>query len=431
MTTINTTLKPESMKFFHETLDMLLKDNSSTNMSKYNDITLSRLMDYLTRFVKFNTLSEDDLNKLISIHAKFSYLYCTENLNNSSNQTASNSYSDFTKFSNAIRDLESFFNPLDNINQTRLKESCASTLNSDASTSFSIAAKVAATVGHGAVAGTSNAVTAIALESAKNKGYTGTQLRLLKAGSVVFNSLVIASYASMASTMENSNESYDALTEKMWQSFALSLTSTTSLYALAHGINYFAKSVENKLVKGFLNALPLAGNVCLLVKGGNSLTESAAIIGTNVATAGIVTTAIQTGWNFFSKRRNTEENFDIELGVRSNVVETASSSPSTEETPFYTNGDISSNNAIPVYDEINEVAYYNTENDEDEYLNPNVLNQSINSASGPALPERNREDYENHRFFGLKQGRGILVSTACIDDTANLTAASQQVLRNN
>jgi hypothetical protein len=383
-------------------------------------------MEYITNNIKVHTLSKDTLEKLISLHAKFLSTLCPENFDNSStNQTTLNS-PDFIKFSKALHDLEDFYNPIGNKNQTSLKESCASTLNSDASASFSIAAKVAAAVGHGAVAGTSNAVTAIALESAKNKGYTETQLRLFRAGSVVFNSLAIASYASMASTMENSNESYDALTEKMWQSFALSLTSTTSLYALAHGINYFAKSVENKLVKGFLNALPLAGNVCLLVKGGNSLTESAAIIGTNVATAGMVTTAIQTGWNFFSKRPNTEENSNIELGhLRSNVVETASSSPSTNETPFYNNGDISSNNAIPVYDEIKEVNYFNIVHDQDGYLNPNGLNQSINSASVPALPERNREDYENHKFFVLNHGKGILVSTVCSDDTANLTAASQ------
>lgn len=424
-TTTNTSLKNGSMEFFHKTLDEFLQANSSSNMNKYSDSSLSVLMEYLTRYVNQHTIAEDDLNKLILIHAIIS---CAENLNKNNNQTTPNSYSHFINFTKAIQDKESFFNPRDNIDQTKLKEGCESTLNSEASTPFSLTSKLVASASHGAISGTSNAITAIALESAKSKGYTENQLRLLKAASVVFNSLVIASYASTASYMENSNESNDAIIKKMWQSFALSLISTTSLYALANGISYYAKSIENKLAKGFLNVLPLAGNVCLLVKGGNSLTESAAMIGTNVATAGVFTTAIQTGWNFFAKQRNAAQNTHIELGnVNAEVITNASSS-STAETPFYNNGDISSDNAAPVYAEINDVTYFNTQYDEDGYLNPNATNPVSNStpAPGPALPDRNRENYENNSFFALRRGKGILLSTACSDDTSNLVTASHQ-----
>ena len=275
----------------------------------------------------------------------------------------------FIEFSNAIQDKEIFFNPLDNLNQTRLKENCETILNSASSTSFSLASKLGASASHGAISGTSHAITAIALESAKSKAYTETQLRLLKAGSIVFNSLVIASYASIASYMENLHEPDDAIAEKMYQSFAFSLASTTSLYALVSGINYFAKSIENKLVKGFLNALPLAGNIGLLVKGGNSITESAAMIGTHVATAGLFTSAIQTGWNFFSKRRNIPENTDLELSLRSNMLEHPSASPSTNEEA--------------VYAEIND-------QDEDGYMLPNTPIDSTRSTP-PEPPFRKQE----------------------------------------
>ncbi|WP_342219598.1 hypothetical protein [Rickettsiella endosymbiont of Miltochrista miniata] len=411
MKTINPIIETNSKDFFQSTLDTLLKDES---LKGKTESQLSTILEYITNNIRVHTLSEDTLEKLISLHSKFLSALCPENFDSSNtNQTTPNS-PEFIKFSKALHDLETFYNPLDNINQTRLKESCETTLNIEARTPFNLASKMAAAAGHGAVAGTSHAVTAIALESAKSKGYTQTQRRLLTAGSAVFNSLVIASYASIVSAMENSHASDETRIEKMWQSFAMSLASSSSTYAIVSGINYFAKAIENKLVKGFLNALPLAGNVCLLAQDGNSLTETAAIIGTNVATAGLVTTAIQTGWNFFSKQRNAVQNTDIELGLRSNMAETTSSSSSTNETPFYNNGAISSNNAAPVYEKINEVC-------EDGYLIPN--HPVINSA--PALPDRNRDHYENQRFLVLNQGKGILVSDTCEDDTSNLTATSR------
>lgn len=413
MKTINPIIEANSKDFFQSTLDTLLKDESLKGKTENQ---LRTIMEYITNNIRVHTLSEDTLEKLISLHSKFLSALCPENFDSRTNQTTSNS-PEFIKFSKALHDLETFYNPLDNINQTRLKESCETTLNIEASIPFSLTSKVLAAAGHGAIAGTSNAVTAIVLESAKRKGYTPAQLRLLTAGSAVFNSLLIASYASTKSYMENSHESADVITKKMWQSFAMSLASSSSIYAVVSGIHYFAKAIENKLVKGFLNALPLAGNVCLLAQSGNSLTETATIIGTNVGTAGLVTTAIQTVWNFFPKRRNAVQNTDIELGNNANDIKTPLS-PSTNETAFYTNGNISiPNNAVAVYEEINEVTYFNTTHDEDGYLNPN--HPVINSA--PALPDRNRDDYENQRFFALNQGKGILVSTACSDDTSNLT----------
>lgn len=401
-----TTLKPingtDSVALFQDTLDMLLADKSLK--AKYNENTLNTIMEYVTSNIKVHTVAKDTLDKLIALHAKFLSALCPENFDsNSTNQTLPNNPG-FTAFSNALHHLENFYNPLDNKDQTSLKESCTSLLNNDTDTPFSLASKMAAAFGHGAISGTSHAVTTIALDSAKSKGYTETQLKLLTAGSVVFNSLAIASYASIASYMENSNESDDAILEKMCKSFALSLISSTSLYALANGISYFAKSIENKLVKGFLNALPLAGNLCLLAQEGNSLTESAATIGTNVATAGLFTTAIQTGWNFFSKRRNAPRN---------TAIETAS--PPTNETHFYNTEDsLISNNAVSVYEEINEVTYYNTEHDEDGYMKPNRFVDPI----PPALPERNRV-YVNNRFFS--QNPDPVSAASSSDDNSHLS----------
>ena len=415
MKTINPIIETNSKDFFQSTLDTLLKDES---LKGKTESQLSTIMEYITNNIRVHTLSEDTLEKLISLHSKFLSALCPENFDSRTNQTTSNR-PEFIKFSKALHDLETFYNPHDNINQTRLKESCEAISTSDVSTPFSFTSKVVAAVGHGAFAGTSNGLTAIALDSAKRKGYTATQLRLFTAGSAVFNSLVIASYASIVSAMENSYESDEARIEKMWRSFAMSLASSTSTYAVVSGIHYFAKSIENKLVKGFLNALPLAGTVCLLAQSGNSL-ESATSIVTEVTTAGLFTTAIQTGGNFFSKRRNAVQNTDIELGnLNANDIETTSSS-SIDETPFYSNENSSvsnNNNVLPVYVEINEATYSNTTHDEDGYLIPN--HPVINSA--PALPDRNRDNYENQRFFVLNQGKGILVSTACSDDTSNLT----------
>ncbi len=417
MTTINPNIETNSKDFFQSTLDTLLKDES---LKGKTESQLSTILEYITNNIRVHTLSEDTLEKLISLHSKFLSALCPENFDSRTNQTTSNS-PEFIKFSKALHDLETFYNPLDNINQTRLKESCASTLNIEASTPFSLTSKVVAAVGHGAVAGIFNGFTAIALESAKGKGYTATRLRLLRVGLIALNALVIASYASIVSAMEHSHESDGAGSKKTWTSAAIALTSTAGLSALG---NPLAKLIENKLAKGLLNALPLAGNVFLLAQDGNSLTESATLIGTNVATAGLVTTAIQTVWNFFPKRRNAENNTDIELDLRSNpsnAVETASISRAIDETAFYTNGNISmSNNVVPVYEEINEATYSNTTHDEDGYLIPN--HPVINSA--PALPDRNRDNYENQRFFILNQGKGILVSTDCSDDTSNLTATS-------
>lgn len=310
MKTINPIIETNSKDFFQSTLDTLLKDES---LKDKTESQLSTIMEYITNNIRVHTLSEDTLEKLISLHSKFLSALCPENFDSRTNQTTSNS-PEFIKFSKALHDLETFYNPLDNINQTRLKESCETTLNSEASTPFSLTSKLVASASHGAISGTSNAITAIALESAKSKGYTENQLRLFTAGSAVFNSLGIASYASIVSAMENSHESDEARLEKMWQSFAISLASSTSTYAVVSGIHYFAKSIENKLVRGVLNALPLAANVCLLAKDGNSFAENATLIGTNVVTAGLFSTAIQTGWNFFAKRRHsTVENTDIEL----------------------------------------------------------------------------------------------------------------------
>ncbi|MEN9450904.1 MAG: hypothetical protein RJA83_1522 [Pseudomonadota bacterium] len=412
MTTINPNIGTNSIAFFQDTLKGLLANKS---LSGKTESQLSTIMEYITNNIRVHTLSEDTLEKLIALRANFLSVLCPINVENSSNnQTTSNTDSYFTKFSNALHGLESFFYPQANNNQSSLKESCETALNSVTNIPFSLASKILAAVGHGAVIGTSNGLTAIALESAKSKGYTPAQLRLLKAGATVFNSLVIASHASIVSAMENSHESDEARIEKIWQSFAISLASSTSTYAVVNGINYLAKSIENKLVKGLLNALPLAANVWLLAQSGDGLAESATIVGTDIATAGLFTTAIQTGWNL-SKRRHTEENTDIELGLRSNMAETTSSSSSTDETAFYNNGAISSNNAASVYEEINEVS-------KDGYLIPNQLSSSvIDPTPGPALPDRNRDAYENHGFFVLNKGKGILVSNACSDDISNLT----------
>lgn len=73
-----------------------------------------------------------------------------------------------------------------------------------------------------------------------------------------------------------------------------------------------------------------------------------------------------------------------------------------------------SNNVVPVYEEINEATYQN------------VLNSVTNSA--PALPDRNRDAYENHGFFVLNKGKGILVSNTCSDDTSNLIPTSSAAI---
>jgi hypothetical protein len=118
------------------------------------------------------------------------------------------------------------------------------------------------------------------------------------------------------------------------------------------------------------------------------------------------------------------QNTDIELGNNANDIKTPSS-PSTNETAFYTNGNISmSNTVVPVYEEINEATYSNTTHDEDGYLSPN--RPVIDSA--PALPDRNRDAYENHGFFVLNKGKGILVSNTCSDDTSNLIRTSSAAI---
>ena len=424
MKTINPIIETNSKDFFQSTLDTLLRDES---LKGKTESQLSTILEYITNSIRVHTLSEDTLEKLISLHSKFLSALFPENFDSRTNQITSNS-PEFIKFSKALHDLETFYNPHDNINQTRLKESCEAISTSDVSTPFSLTSKVVAAVGHGAVAGIFNGFTAIALESAKGKGYTQTQLRLLKAGLIVLNSCAIASYAATASYMENLHES-DEASKKILPSFAISLVSAISLSALA---NPLAKLIENKLAKGLFNTLPLAGNVFLLAQDGNSLTESATLIGTNVAIAGLVTTAIQTVWNFFPKRRNAENNTDIELDLRSNpsnAVETASISRAIDETAFYTNGNISmSNNVVPVYEEINEATYFNTIHDEDGYLSPSVLNSVSNPTYVTALPDRNRDAYENHGFFVLNKGKGILVSNTCSDDTSNLIRTSSAAI---
>ena len=159
------------------------------------------------------------------------------------------------------------------------------------------------------------------------------QLRLLKAGSDVFNSLTIASYASLVAYTENPQEPNEVILEKMWQSFVFSLVSSTGLYAITNGISYFAKSIENKFVKGVLNVLPLAGNLVLLAKSGNNLKERAVMLGANIASASATNVAIQSGWHFFSKRNNTAQT-ERAIELSSNRVENTFP---TDETSFSNN----------------------------------------------------------------------------------------------
>jgi hypothetical protein len=140
--------------------------------------------------------------------------------------------------------------------------------------------------------------------------------------------------------LENAHESEAASVAKMAQSFAWSFASTTSLYALTHGINYFTKPLKNKFIKGFLNALPLAGNMGLLIQSGNNLAETAAMMGVNFSSGSLVSAALQTGSHFFSKRRNHMQNTDQALEFPVNEV--LNTTPAIAETSFST--DENSNN---------------------------------------------------------------------------------------
>lgn len=390
LNTTNTSLEHGSMAFFRKILDDLLDDLLKDNLKNYGETetTLIGFMDYLTRFIKFHPISETDLNKLISIRAKFLSLSCHEAINN--NQTKAY----FDNFTQAIQEKEEFFHSSLTKYQTRLQKDCEITPDNPTSSSSSLATQVGTAAAHGVLSGSIHAAITIALDSLKNKGYTETQLKLFKAGSIVLNSVAIASYASIATYMENTDESEAAPIEKMAQAFALSLASTTSLYALTRGINYLAKSIENKLGKGFLNALPLAGNLGLLARSENNLATTAAMIGVNMGSASVVSTAIQTGWHFFSKRRNTAANGDVELEAQStNVLVNAISSPLNETT--FSNEAISSSPAVShVYEEIGkterEVVYASMERlDEEDYLVPTNLSPATHSSPNPPLPVRN------------------------------------------
>ena len=309
----------ENTDIFQTILTTLLENKP---LSQYSENTLFTFMEYLASHTDFRKISIVDFDKLTSIQSKFSSFYCAENFHLQNNQTTP-SYFQFLNFTEALQEKEEFFHPHYTGHQTHLNTDCETILNSDAKTSMNLTQLTAAAT-HGAFAGSVNAFTAIALESVKNKGYSTTQRRLLKAGSDVFNSFAIASYASMTAYTENLHEPSEVILEKMWQSFAVSLAGSTSLYALINGISYFTKSIENKLAKGILNALPLAGNLALLAKGGNNVIENAAMLGTNIGSACIVSAAIQSGWNFFSKRRNSLKNTDLELESDANSIDNAS-----------------------------------------------------------------------------------------------------------
>lgn len=340
-------------------------------------------MNYLTKYINFSTISHADLDKLIAIQTELSTVFCSHSIF----QTLSN---DFLNFSKAVRNKEEFFYPPYTKHQTGLKNSCETPVNSDP-TPLSLNAKLGIAFSHGVLSGTLNASTAIALEASENKGHTKKQRRLIKAGLDILNSLAIASYATIKAYTENSQEPSEILIEKMWQSFAFSLAGTTSLYALSNGISYFAQSIENKLVKGFLNTLPLAGNLALLAKNENNLAETATSIGVNIASASIVSTAIQSGWHFFSKQRCAVKNNELELEISTNPRQNIISSQ-INETTLYANGIISVSNPIDAhYEEIEDgVVYASMERlDEENYLLPNPVNPVSHSTLEPALLPRN------------------------------------------
>lgn len=315
-TDINNT---ENTDIFQDILNTLLKNK----LSQYSEDTLFNFMNYLATHIDYRKLSKPDLEKLTTIYAEFLSFYCAENLHLNNNQTTPPSYSQFLTFSKVLK----------NKDQSFLQKSCETTLDNTHSSSFNLATQLGTAAAHGTLSGTIHACTTLAIASAKKQDYTETQLKLIKAGSVVFNSLTIVSYAAIATYIENTDESEATPLEKMAQSFALSLVSTTSLYALTHGIHYFAKAIENKLIKGFLNTLPLAGNVGLSLQNGNKLTETVAKVGTHIASAAITTTILQSGWHFFSKRRNIAQNTDLTLELGSNRIE--NTSPSFAETSFF------------------------------------------------------------------------------------------------
>lgn len=330
-TTNNTDNNPENYDIFQTVLNTLLTNKSP---NQYSEDTRLSLMNYLASHTGYRELDKVDLDKLTTIHAKFSSFYCTEILHSNHNQTIPHSYSQFLKFSKALQDKEEFFHPPYTNHQTLIKTDCETILNKDPQTPNSIVQLTAAAT-HGLLAGSVNGFSAIAFESAKSKGYSSNQLRLLKASLDVFNSLTIASYASLAAFTENSQQPNEVILEKMWQSFVLSLGSSAGLYALTNGISYFAKSIENKFIKGALNILPLAGNLGLLAKSGNNLKTSAVRLGVNIASASAISAAIQSGWHFFSKRGNTAQNTAPALELSTNRIENTFSP--IDETSFSTN----------------------------------------------------------------------------------------------
>ena len=336
--TTTTATTTENIDFFQTILNTLFNEKS---FGKYEDSTLVNFINVLTIPLNFKSISESDLAKLIEIHTKFLSHYCTVNtIASRSNQTTPDSYTYFLKFSKAVQNKEDFFQLSFTNPQTRLKTDCETSLYNDTQRPIGLTTKLSAAAGHGVLAGSANAIMAIALESAKSKKYTETQLNLLKTGLLFFNSLAIASYASISVYLENAHESEAAPVAKMAQSFAWSLASTTSLYALTHGINYFTKPLKNKLIKGFLNALPLAGNMGLLIQSGNNLAETAAMMGVNFSSGSLVSAALQTGSHFFSKRRNHMQNTDQALEFPVNEV--LNTTPAIAETSFST--DENSNN---------------------------------------------------------------------------------------
>lgn len=336
MPAINTTdtNNTENPDIFPNIINTLLKNKPS----QYPEDARVKLLDYLTKHTDYRTLTKLVLEKLISIHAKFLSFYCTENLHSNNNQTTPDSYSQFLEFSKVLQDKEEFFYPPLTHHQTAIKTDCETILNTDTQPQNNSIVQLSTAITHGILAGSVNAFTAIAFQSAKNKGFNKKQLRLLKAGSDVFNALTIASYASLAAYTENSQEPNEVILEKMWQSFVFSLASSGGFYAITNTINYFAKSIENNFIKGTLNALPLAGNLVLLAKGGNNLKQRAVMLGVNIASASTISAAIQSGWHFFSKRGNTAQNTDLALERGSNRIE--NTLPSFSETSFF----ISENN---------------------------------------------------------------------------------------
>lgn len=158
---------------------------------------------------------------------------------------------------------------------------------------FSLTSKFGTAIGLGALAGFLNGTSQVILHIAERKNCSIATRRLLAVTLAIANSFTISTLPLIYSIVQDlANEQNDSLvnSQKLLTSTYAFITSL-ALHGMSNGINFVLP--KKSILKNLINFLPLFASLWMLANGEESLIEGLTILGANLVTSMVVSTAIQ------------------------------------------------------------------------------------------------------------------------------------------